>query len=483
MTLSLIGRGSDADPTLAATAREMVSLTITTAPETDTGAGTRDSHERIQTHATALRTLLAGQSTNLTAAESGLLRDHWAHLMQGNRLQDLWPTFRRFIFLLPWFLPTGLRVVWAVFWGLVIALAIIVVQNLGPDTNVSRLTIPNLVAVVLGGGLAALLFSLALTYVITRFTPRWLTSSFVDVVRYLDTSPRSYAVRKEIRAGTVNLLRGLHNAQIRGLPRYQRVVIVAHSLGTYIAYDAITFLWGQMNELHQPPMNDEEDATGPDGGVAPEELDAIEQAAAQVESSGDVEAYRSAQRAIWRGLRLDGNPWLITDFVSFGSPMYFADRLMTLNPDRFAERVDRREIPTCPPRADEGAPNSPRRLRLSYNNGGRRVLYHAAPFAVVRWTNMWFPARLRFFGDWFGGPLRPIFGAGIKDIKLDGNHPWSFVPGGAHALYFSFPGDTAANSVTTHLRTSMDLAASEWLRPTLGAPAPDQKSRGANPRA
>jgi hypothetical protein len=413
-------------------------------------------------------------------AQTEFYEYHWAHLMQGNRLEDLWPTFRRVIFLMPWFVPAGLRVVWALFWALAIVLAVLFVRYTRLGFDWSQLTITNLVGSVLGSGIAAILVSLALTYLATRITPRWITSSFVDVVRYLDTSPRSYAVRKEIRAGMISLLNGLHDSRIRGKPRYQRIVIVAHSLGTYIAYDAITFLWGQMNELHQKPMDLGENATGPTGGIPPSGLDQIEVAAAQVGPAGaGVDSYRVAQQAIWRGLREEGNPWLITDFISLGSPMYFANRLLTRDPTQFTERVQRRELPTCPPLPDEGAPSAAGRLRLTYNNGGRRVLYHGAPFAVVRWTNMWFPPRLWFFGDWFGGPLRPLFGEGIRDIELVGNRLWSVIPAFAHALYFSFPKDTSAASVTSVLRTSMDLASSAWLEPTLDSPPFEPTSRGA----
>ena len=266
-------------------------------------------------------------------AQTEFYEYHWAHLMQGNRLEDLWPTFRRVIFLMPWFVPAGLRVVWALFWALAIVLAVLFVRYTRLGFDWSQLTITNLVGSVLGSGIVAILVSLALTYLATRITPRWITSSFVDVVRYLDTSPRSYAVRKEIRAGMISLLKGLHDSRIRGKPRYQRIVIVAHSLGTYIAYDAITFLWGQMNELHQKPMDLGEDATGPKGGIPPNGLDQIEVAAAQVGAAGaGVESYRLAQQAIWRGLREEGNPWLITDFISLGSPMYFADRLVDKGP-------------------------------------------------------------------------------------------------------------------------------------------------------
>jgi hypothetical protein len=89
-------------------------------------------------------------------------------------------------------------------------------------------------------GVAAAIVS----YLIARVLPRWLTSSFVDVVRYLDTSPRSYAVRRDIRKGLVEMLQALHASKA---PRYDRIVLVAHSLGAYLAYDAIAYLWGLTN--------------------------------------------------------------------------------------------------------------------------------------------------------------------------------------------------------------------------------------------
>jgi hypothetical protein len=413
-------------------------------------------------------------------AQTEFFEYHWAYKMQGNRLEDLWPTFRRFVFLLPWFVPAGLRVVWSIFWALVIVAAIAVVNLVSAGFDFTTLTIDTVVRAVLGGGLVAIVVSLLLTYILTRFMPRWVTSSFVDVARYLDTSPRSYEVRREIRAGTVALLQGLHDATIRGKPRYQRIIVVGHSLGTFIGYDAITYLWGQMNELHRPPMDVDDKATGADGGSEPAGLAELEKAAAAVGPNGEgLDAYRDAQREAWKGLRLEGNPWRITDFLTFGSPMHFANRLMTLNPTQFKQRIDRRDFPTCPPQPDEGAKAEPGRWRLSYNNGGRRVLYHAAPFGIVRWTNLWFPPHLWFFGDWFSGPLAPMFGDGIKDTPLRGNRPASLVPALAHALYFSFPDDTSANSSTTLLREHLDLASSSWVTPTLNAPAPDPTSRGA----
>ncbi|HET8705001.1 MAG TPA: hypothetical protein VFM46_01765 [Pseudomonadales bacterium] len=46
------------------------------------------------------------------------------------------------------------------------------------------------------------------------------------------------------------------------------------------------------------------------------------------------------------------------------------------------------------------------------------VLHHASAFAVTRWTNLYFPVRHGLGGDFIGGPLRNVYGLGIKDIPV-----------------------------------------------------------------
>ena len=45
-------------------------------------------------------------------------------------------------------------------------------------------------------------------------------------------------------------------------------------------------------------------------------------------------------------------------------------------------------------------------------------LHHAAPFAAVRWTNIYDPHRRIYQGDVISGPVVPSFGGGIIDISL-----------------------------------------------------------------
>lgn len=391
---------------------------------------------------------------------------HWAHLMQGNLFTDMVPTFLRLLFTPPWHTPRGLLVIWAIFWSLLVAVGLLFLTGHWWSVDLSQVSLESVVRAVTGGGLLAFV----LTYLVTHILPSWLTTSFVDVVRYLDTSPRSYAVRRDIRAGILELLRGLHSARMSdGKLRYQRIVIVAHSLGSYIAYDAIAYLWAEMNKLHGPLPS----PGGAPDGVPPAGLEALEILATKLSvGQGTPQQYQDAQRTLWLGLRAHGNPWLITDFVSVGSPMYFAHRLYTRNPTQFADRVAKRELPKCPPLPDLG-PNAGSTHRYSWDNQGRRVLYEGAPFAVTRWTNLWYPPGLGFFGDWFGGPLRPLFGPGVIDVPLRGDLPWRLAPGWAHTRYFKFGDSSDQRSAAAQLRQTMELGADDWLTPTFAAPDPD----------
>jgi hypothetical protein len=46
------------------------------------------------------------------------------------------------------------------------------------------------------------------------------------------------------------------------------------------------------------------------------------------------------------------------------------------------------------------------------------TVHHGGPFAVVRWTNVFDPARAIYKGDLVGGPLAASFGPAVEDIDL-----------------------------------------------------------------
>lgn len=211
----------------------------------------------------------------------------------------------------------------------------------------------------------------------------------------------------------------------------------------------------------------------------------MEQLVAKLNAQPDLKTqkqFHEAQRRLWHGYRALGSTWRITDLITVGTPMYFADRLYTRNRAQFEARISTGELPKCPPIWDPelstpGRANAAAKPRLTWL--ARPVLHESAPFAVVRWTNLWFPHHLGFFGDWFGGALAEIYGEGVHDVPITGNMRYArlgplrgrLVPAAPHSWYFTYPDDTASTSATTELRNALDLATTSFAIPSMAPKA------------
>jgi hypothetical protein len=264
-----------------------------------------------------------------------------------------------------------------------------------------------------------------------------------DAARYFRASPGNVTVRREIRRQAVDTLDRLHK-----WGTYDRIVVVAHSLGTVVAYDMLRAYFSRLNSSLPDSTLLEPQFSQIDGHDPDHPSDAIR-------NEND---FRSAGREIIRKIAaqtvnssIPANQalptWLVTDFVTLGSPLTHARYLMcdgstesALN-ENFERRVTQREFPVCPPSKD-GSDGL-----LSFHNGQthRREFHHAALFGLTRWTNLFFPMSQMFWGDAIGGPLRDIFGRYIKDI------PVSTVASGAptfftHTSYWKITGPLARKS-------------------------------------
>ena len=248
-----------------------------------------------------------------------------------------------------------------------------------------------------------------------------------DAARYLSPLPRNIKLRQTIRSECVALLRSLHSSN-----DYDRIIIAGHSLGSIIGLDAITHLWHEYHEsmpnLALAEMQAEiRDCLDTRTNPQPTLRDELPLLANALRENGDgIEQFRRCQTSAWRELRHFGNPWRITDFVTLGSPLAHAALLMATSQEDFRSRQRERELLTCPPQSDDkgfafsGPPHD-------IGNGRKftpLLLHHAAAFAVTRWTNLYFPAALGLFGDFVGGPLRGVFGLGIKDVPVS-TSKWS----------------------------------------------------------
>jgi hypothetical protein len=134
-------------------------------------------------------------------------------------------------------------------------------------------------------------------------------------------------------------------------------------------------------------------------------------------------------------------------------------------------RKEAREFPTSAPlreRLDPDVVAKARRAALPISDDAPRLfcfpfgtdgwqLHHAAPYAAVRWTNIYDPARLIFFGDIISGAVAPAFGPGVVDVDLRSlrGQSWRFT----HTHYWSgaIEGVQPPHHIVK-LREALDLA-------------------------
>ncbi|THD54709.1 MAG: hypothetical protein E8A46_07495 [Bradyrhizobium sp.] len=256
-----------------------------------------------------------------------------------------------------------------------------------------------------------------------------------DAARYFRASPGNVLVRRKIRKEAVDTLDTLHK-----WGNYDRIIIVAHSLGTVVAYDMLRAYFSRINGLL------------PDGALLEPQFSQIDRydpdkPSGEIKNKSD---FRSAGREIIRKIAAQtiNSPipsnrklpsWLVTDFVTLGSPLTHAHYLICDYPtedklfyhatedklvEDFNRRVAQRELPTCPPHADDDGGL----LAFRNPNTGKKEFHHAALFGLTRWTNLYFEMNQMFWGDAIGGPLK-IFGPYIEDVKV------STLPSGGPALF------------------------------------------------
>jgi hypothetical protein len=410
-------------------------------------------------------------STERVQGQTEIYEYHWSYLMTGNRFADAMPTTLRLLLRRPSNVPDALfglwRVVWIVILAILLAIPALFVAGYLLNTDVPGWIIGLLISAVI------LVFWFGLYRVAAKALVNKVTTPLVGVARYLDTSPDSYAARRAIRGGLVDLLRALHDG------RYSRIVVVAHSLGAFISYDALTSLWAETHDLHAESAPSEPTL---------HTLDRLEEAAdqllAQPAADGRLDAFQDLQFALWQDLRLQGNPWRITDLVTVGTPMALADLLFT-RPALFGgfKKSDRRRrselfdglvrrgaLVLCPPRSEAAPVESDAHQPVDYRSSEPGALGSQSLFAVTRWTNLWFPVvRGELRGDWFGGALRPLFGPGIRDIEVLGNKPERFKRGSAHTEYFAHPDKRDDGDAARHLRAALALQTHDVLERLLDA--------------
>jgi hypothetical protein len=275
-----------------------------------------------------------------------------------------------------------------------------------------------------------------------------------DAARYFRNSPGNVAVRREIRKQAVETLEALH---LSG--DYDRIVVVAHSLGTVVAYDMLRAYYGRICRSLPDPST-----LGPDIQIVDRETPPCKEARGKGRAivAAIDRAVEPARQRIEAGTPQPGDrdvrAWLVTDFVTMGSPLTHAHYLMCMGATTedleadFERRVRERQFPTCPPRRLDGDG------WLTFEKAGARRFHHGGQFALTRWTNLYFPVSQLLWGDAIGGPVAPVFGYNAVDVPVYESKAQrdSFF---AHILYWVLPpgvGSKAPHIVA--LQNAIDLA-------------------------
>ena len=358
--------------------------------------------------------------------ETDFYEFYWQHLMQAPGWRPVVEWLLYWLFH-PWKLNTRLREVW--YWlapiaaiAALVAVAAFVVQWPALQSWVNGLRVVDVPLVALALLLAWKLGWPALKWITTGWLERFMLGYLGDVVRYLIPDPPNVASRHAIRTAGLKLLRGLHEDKLR---RYERIILVGHSLGSVIAYDLITWFWQEQHhlvELDDPRTGKRFVETLPfetEPEPLPDDQSPLEDLHDQLPN---LEAFRDRQWSLWQDHRKKEGfpplPWLITDLVTLGSPLAHADVLIADGRSNLDRGICQREFPTCPPELDD--PRDKGLLSRKYHVDGKThevcILHHGAPFVVTRWTNLYFP------GDFIGGPLSDLLGKGIKDVELKDGH-------------------------------------------------------------
>lgn len=302
---------------------------------------------------------------------------------------------------------------------------------------------PKIWASALAAGVAGLVASFLVPYV-------------GDVVRYARATPATVAKREAIRERGLQLLRALHaEKDWRGKYTYDRIVVVAHSLGSIISYDLLVHLWEELGPNHK-----RKDLPSKKVVVALGEVDKFVGRVWGKPQGGDstpfsIDDYRNAQKALFDELVTSDQGWRISDFITVGSPLVHTEFLLVDSRDEMERNFKERFLSSAPPRPDEP------RTSMLYGKGNR-FAHFAAPFAAVRWTNIydehWFP----LCGDIVSGPVasRERFGPGIREHKVAIRRPGLLSRFVTHTLYWTWRDDYDSKCPPDHiryLREALDL--------------------------
>ncbi len=337
---------------------------------------------------------------------------YWAHMMEGTTWEHVQTWIKDLLFRNPATrVPKRVFHAWVVLWILTLVIGGLTLWGLWPKAEDPKPWVA-VVSALLGAAASA-------------FVSAVLIRRFGDVARYVKALPPNVEKRHRIRQTGVDLLDRLITSG-----DYDRIVVVAHSLGTIVAYDILAMLYAQHNRVL--------DDRTPKDMRQPERhaLEEMIRAAAAGGGGLDLDAYQAQQGKALAEAKSQGSTWIISDFVTLGAPLTHAEFLTAESHDDLRARQEARLLPTCPPVLEFDGTTKLRHFTYAGHKDRtpeeRRVPHHAALFAYTRWTNLYSEEKAILTGDLISGPVADVFGLemdgttlqGVRDIavlpKLDG---------------------------------------------------------------
>ncbi len=276
---------------------------------------------------------------------------------------------------------------------------------------------------LLTGGLPA-----AVTVVVIGF---WFRHWIGDVARYLDHSAANAEEADRLRRDASNFL---WNVCFDTRYSYDEVVLVAHSQGGFVAYDALTSVWERWAADHDIDFEES-------GAIT--DIDRL----AGFDDRTDIE-WGTAVSELQDALLQRTAPWKVRHFVTLGSPIGHASGLLANGTPGLHRLTIDRSLSTCPPRL-HGEPPS-----VAYRGRDGRRFHHTSVFAATKWTNV------VYANDLLGGPVDAEgLGGEVRNVVLgDGDPGFSptildFALQFPHDAYWKSP----KRAFDAHVATTLDL--------------------------
>ncbi len=417
---------------------------------------------------------------------------YYADLLNATPLRNLWRWIQRLLWIDPGYVPAHMRWPWAVFWVLtilsiisalaallalpklfsfdwydhffsvearrghiisIVGLALIMLPKfIRQLAFIKRLPVPLLIFVIALGVLDSFgwnghVVNLMLLGWLAYLADTMLLPYFGDAASYLSAQTETVQSRQGVRNRGLALLKALHDD-----PEYDRVIVIAHSLGSVLAYDLLHILWREVGPTKDNPP-------GPDAVAALKAVDAFVTSAPKDNwSEASVAQYQALQWAAFEALRQQKatgdesqSGWKVSDLITLGSPLSSAEFLITDGAEDFARMKKERVLPTAPAQNY----NDTNGAIYDYAEKGEAA-HHAAVFSATRWTNLYdrFDSPIFLLGDAISGPLAggDRFGPGILDVDVEihwGRLDWRLF---THNLYWTDtaqPGEPPAPHLTT----------------------------------